>query len=79
MYIANYIIAYGGDSVNKTEIDMNKTNKLELDIMEIPSSCVIVICDGKAKIRELPPFGEYRIVTHQGKVKRMRREEGEEF
>ena len=79
MYIANYIIAYGGDSVNKTEIDMNKTNKLELDIMEIPSSCVIVICDGKAKIRELPPFGEYKIVTHQGKVKRMRREEGEEF
>jgi len=65
--------------MNKTEIDMNKTNKLELDIMEIPSSCVIVICDGKAKIRELPPFGEYRIVTHQGKVKRMRREEGEEF
>ena len=79
MYIANYIIAYGGDLMNKTEIDMNKTNKLELDIMEIPSSCVIVICDGKAKIRELPPFGEYRIVTHQGKVKRMRREEGEEF
>ena len=65
--------------MNKTEIDMNKTNKLELDIMEIPSSCVIVICDGKAKIRELPSFGEYRIVTHQGKVKRMRREEGEEF
>lgn len=61
------------------DIDISKTNGLELDIMEIPSSCVIVICDGKAKIRELPPFGEYRIVTHQGKVKRMRKEEGEEF
>src|SRR5699024_12199405 len=60
-------------------IDINsKTNRLEIDIMEIPSSCVIVICDGKAKIRELPPFGEYRIVTHQGKVKRMRRERSEE-
>lgn len=61
------------------DIDINKTNRLEIDIMEIPSSCVIVICDGKAKLRELPPFGEYKIVTHQGKVKRMRREEGEEF
>lgn len=61
------------------DIEIDSTNRLELDIMDIPSSCVIVICDGKAKIRELPPFGEYRIVTHQGKVKRMRREEGEEF
>ncbi|WP_245975439.1 XtrA/YqaO family protein [Oceanobacillus chungangensis] len=50
-----------------------------MDIMDIPSSCVIVICDGVAKLRVLPPFGEYRIVTHQGKVKRMRKEEGEEF
>lgn len=60
-------------------IELTSANILEIDIMEIPSSCVIVICDGQAKIRELPPFGEYRIVTHQGKVKRMRREEGEEF
>ncbi|OMP67046.1 XtrA/YqaO family protein [Domibacillus epiphyticus] len=55
------------------------TMKLELDIMEIPKNCVVVICDGKVKVRELPPHGEYKIVTHQGKVKRMRREEGEEF
>ena len=62
------------------DIDIDpSTNRLELDIMEVPSSCVIVICDGKAKIRELPPFGEYKIITHQGKVKRMRKEEGEEF
>ncbi len=61
------------------DIDLSSANRLEFDIMEIPSSCVVVICDGKAKIRELPPFGEYKIVTHQGKVKRMRREEGEEF
>jgi hypothetical protein len=49
----------------------SSTMKLEVDIMDIPTSCVIVICDGKAKLRELP--------THQGKVKRIRREEGEEF
>ncbi len=61
------------------DIDLTSANRLEIDIMEISSSCVIVICDGRAKIRELPPFGEYRIVTHQGKVKRMRRKEGEEF
>lgn len=60
-------------------IDLKEKKMLEIDTMEVPSSCVIVICDGQAKIRELPSFGEYRIVTHQGKVKRMRREEGEEF
>ena len=61
------------------DIDLTSAKRLEIDIMDVPSSCVVVICDGKAKIRELPPFGEYKIVTHQGKVKRMRREEGEEF
>jgi len=65
--------------MGQQEIELRDKDKLEVDIMEIPSSCVVVICDGKAKIRELPPFGEYKIVTHQGKVKRMRREEGEEF
>ncbi len=52
---------------------------LELGIMELPVNCVVVISDGKAKVRELPEHGEYRIVTHAGKIKRMRREEGEEF
>lgn len=55
------------------------TMQLTVDIMDIPTSCVIVICDGKAKLRELPTHGEYKIVTHQGKVKRMRVEQGEEF
>ncbi len=52
---------------------------LEFDIMELPVNCVVVISEGKAKVRELPEHGEYRIVTHAGKIKRMRREEGEEF
>ncbi|WP_318837550.1 XtrA/YqaO family protein [Psychrobacillus glaciei] len=47
--------------------------------MGLPPSCVIVICDRKVKLRELPPHREYKMVTHQGKVKRMGREEGEEF
>lgn len=62
------------------EMEINPTTmKLELDIMDLPDACVVVICDGKVKLRELPQHGEYKIVTHQGKVKRMRREEGEEF
>ena len=66
--------------MNFQDLEINpETMKLEIDIMKIPRSCVIVICDGKAKLRELPPYGEYRIITHQGKVKRMRKEEGEEF
>ncbi|MCI2257153.1 XtrA/YqaO family protein [Domibacillus sp. PGB-M46] len=43
------------------------TMKLELDIMEITKACVVVICDGNVKIRELPPYGEYKIATHQAK------------
>lgn len=62
------------------ELEINPaTMKMELNVGELPNSCVVVICDGKAKLRELPPYGEYKIITHQGKVKRMRREEGEEF
>lgn len=62
------------------DLDIDVENMcLNIDIMEIPTSCVVVICDGKAKLRELPTHGEYRIVTHQGKVKRMRRETGEDF
>ena len=65
---------------------MNKDIAINLDtflvslgIIELPTNCVVVISEGKAKVRELPEHGEYKIVTHQGKVKRMRREEGEEF
>lgn len=61
------------------DIVEKKPRKLEFDMMELPENCVIVVSNGKAKVRELPPFGEYRIITHQGQVKRMRKEEGEEF
>lgn len=52
---------------------------LEIGVMELPANCVVVISEGVAKIRVLPEHGEYKIVTHQGKVRRMRKEEGEEF
>ncbi|MEN1969005.1 XtrA/YqaO family protein [Lentibacillus sp. N15] len=60
------------------EID-HETMKLEIDIMDVPSNCVIVISEGKAKLRALPAHGEYKIITHKGKVSRMRIEQGEEF
>ena len=52
---------------------------LEFGIIDLPANCVVVISEGNAKVRELPEHSEYRIVMHQGKIKRMRREEGEEF
>lgn len=33
------------------DIELSSTNRLELDIMEIPSSCVIVIFDGKETVK----------------------------
>ena len=74
----NYTI--GGVLVSLQELLINpSTMKLEIDIMSVPENCVVIISEGKAKIRELPPFGEYKIITHQGKVKRMKKEEGEEY
>lgn len=61
------------------DIQIDCEGMLNIDIMELPINCVVVISEGKAKVRELPEHGEYKIVTYQGKVKRMRREEGEDF
>ena len=55
------------------------TNLLEIDIMEQKGSFVIVVCDGKARLTELPNHGETKIITHQGKVKRVKFDEGEDF
>ncbi|MGG0718698.1 XtrA/YqaO family protein [Robertmurraya massiliosenegalensis] len=55
------------------------TNRLELDIMDKKGSFAIVVCDGKARLTELPPHGETKIITHQGKVKRVKFDEGEDF
>ena len=53
--------------------------KLEIDIMEQKGSFFVVVCEGKAKFSELPAYGETRIISHQGKVKRVRYDEGEDF
>ncbi|MBS4172104.1 XtrA/YqaO family protein [Bacillus sp. FJAT-49736] len=62
------------------DIEINpSTMKLEIDIMEQKGSFAIVVCDGKARIAPLPEHGETKIVTHQGKIKRVKWDEGEEF
>ncbi|MGG3662536.1 XtrA/YqaO family protein [Bacillus gobiensis] len=55
------------------------TMRLEVDIMEEQENFAIVVCNGTAKMTKLPPHGETKIITHQGKVKRVKFDEGEEF
>ncbi|MGE8207663.1 XtrA/YqaO family protein [Heyndrickxia sp. NPDC080065] len=62
------------------DIEINpSTMRLEVDIMELEGSFAIVVCDGKARLTPLPEHGETKIVTHQGKIKRVKWDEGEEF
>jgi NAD kinase len=66
--------------VRLSDLEINpSTLKLEIDIMDKEGSFAVVVCDGKAKVTELPAHGETKIVTHQGKVKRIKWNEGEEF
>ncbi|MGE8207830.1 XtrA/YqaO family protein [Heyndrickxia sp. NPDC080065] len=62
------------------DIEINlSTKRLEVDIMELEGIFAIVVCDGKAKVTPLPEHGETKIVTHQGKIKHVKWDEGEEF
>jgi Phage-like element PBSX protein XtrA len=61
------------------ELKISHTGHLNLDIMKLPENCVIVLSRGIAKYAELPPFAETKIITHQGQVKRVKWDEGEEF
>lgn len=61
------------------EVKISETGILELDIMELPESCILVISQGKAKYASLPAHAETSIVTYKGKVKRVNFDEGEDF
>ncbi|OHX38843.1 XtrA/YqaO family protein [Cytobacillus oceanisediminis] len=56
-----------------------RTNRLEIDIMEQKGSFAVVVCNGKARLTVLPSHGETKIITHQGIVKRVKFDEGEDF
>ena len=60
------------------ELKIDGKGCLNIDIMEL-DRCVLIINDGRAKLIQLHSHGEARIITHQGKVKRVRLEEGLEF
>jgi len=65
--------------VRMKELDVTIDGILQLDTMELPENCVIILSQGKAKVADLPAFAETKIVTHQGQVKRVKWDEGEEF
>lgn len=54
-----------------------KTMKIQVEVTNTPM--IILIGGGKAKLMELPTYGETKVITHEGKIKRFRVEEGEEF
>ncbi|WP_181350499.1 XtrA/YqaO family protein [Thalassobacillus sp. CUG 92003] len=60
------------------EIENGKLN-IELDIPEGNPPFCVVYCEGQAKLTTLPDHGETKVITHQGKVKRVKFDEGEEF
>ncbi|MFC4712249.1 XtrA/YqaO family protein [Planococcus dechangensis] len=61
------------------DVKISETGILELDIMELPERCFLVIDQGKARYAELHPHAETKIITNKGKVARVRFEEGEDF
>ncbi|WP_019377688.1 XtrA/YqaO family protein [Virgibacillus halodenitrificans] len=53
--------------------------KLNVDIEKGEKPFVVVYCQGEAKLSYLPEHGETKVITHQGRVKRIKFDEGEEF
>ena len=53
------------------ELNVTIDGILWIDTMELPENCVMILSQGKAKIAELPAFAETKIVTHQGRLKRV--------
>lgn len=62
------------------DLEVNKEiMNLEIDLLENNGNFAVIVSGGKAKLTRLPEHGETKIVTHQGKVKRVKFDEGEEF
>lgn len=61
------------------DVEITDKGKMEIDIMELPENCVIIVSKGKAKLTELPAHAETRIKTYKGIVKRVEWNLGEDF
>ncbi|TDQ31899.1 XtrA/YqaO family protein [Aureibacillus halotolerans] len=55
------------------------TGKIDLDVLQQETPFIVVACNGTYKLCELPEHGETKVITHQGQVKRVKFDEGEEF
>lgn len=64
--------------LSELKIDL-KSSIIELESVNYSKPCVIIISDGQAKFAELPDFAETSIITHGGKVRRVKFDEGVEF
>ncbi|WP_082234993.1 XtrA/YqaO family protein [Halobacillus massiliensis] len=64
--------------LNQVETEITN-GKLNIEMVLPDSPFCVVYCNGKAKITTLPEHGETKVITHQGKVKRVKFDEGEEF
>ena len=61
------------------EVYLEGRNIILSESVDISKPCAIIVSNGVAKLTELPPFAETKIITHQGQVKRIKWDEGEEF
>lgn len=50
------------------DIEKDSQGLLNIDIMDLPVNCVIIVSEGKVKLSELPAFAETNITTHQGEI-----------
>jgi hypothetical protein len=67
-------------NIRMKDLEINsETGKIELDNTNYCKPVIIMISNGKAKQSYLPDHGETRVITHQGKLKRVRLDEGEDF
>lgn len=66
-------------SLRMKELQIDSQGILNIDIMDLPKSCAIVISDGRAKVADLPPHANTMIKTHKGIVTRVHWDEGENF
>ncbi|MBR7798234.1 XtrA/YqaO family protein [Virgibacillus sp. AGTR] len=53
-----------------------KDGKLNVDIDNDNKPFVVVYSEGEAKLSYLPNHGETKVITHQGRVKRVKFDEG---
>ncbi|MCM3759194.1 XtrA/YqaO family protein [Alkalihalobacillus oceani] len=61
------------------EADSLSGGQLLINVEEQDKPFVIVVSEGRARMTVLPDHGETKVVTYQGKVKRVKFDEGEDF